>query len=181
MFRGGAVGPSRKFVLLGSLPVRPVHALPSFRRRQPSSRVHGVDQSLSSRRGRCKLLVRLCPRRPTPDSKQPLLGDKSGAHETGRTLGAKSRTFTCSLCTWALGRVIFHRALAPSSSAVKPNNHPPPLVSPRTPLSSHPHCAGAFRSRRLTRTPPPMRTKITAPNSKNQPQYCVGCATTRTR
>jgi hypothetical protein len=48
MFRGSTVGPGRKFVLLGSLPVRLVHGLPSFRRRHPSSLVHGADQSLSS-------------------------------------------------------------------------------------------------------------------------------------
>jgi hypothetical protein len=48
VFRGSAVGPGRKFVLLGSKPVRLVHGLPSFRRRQHSSHVHGVDQSLTS-------------------------------------------------------------------------------------------------------------------------------------
>jgi hypothetical protein len=48
MFGGSAVGPRGKFVLFGSLSVRLVHGLPSFRRKYPSFHVHGADQSLSS-------------------------------------------------------------------------------------------------------------------------------------
>jgi hypothetical protein len=93
-----------------------------------------------------------------------------GARSPGSSRGGEQRTKS---------------GLSPIAGAVhisRQTEQPPAnfSLSPHA-LELHILIVPAFRNRRLTRSPPPMRTKITAANSKNQPQYCVGCATTRTR